>query len=90
MGVPLCYRKSCLVCVLDFSICEVLFVFLNSLHKRDATLLSVGFTVMLIQPPFSPSEVDPFVGFMDSDNVPHVIICNVVSVFDLQIGQDFC
>ena len=63
---------------------------MNSLHKRGFTLLAVGFTVMVIYPPFAPSEVDPFVGCVDGENVPHVIIRDFVSVFYLHIGQNIC
>ena len=51
------------------------------MHERDVTILSVGFTVMIIYPHFSTLEIDPFVGCMDVENIPHVIICDVVFVF---------
>ena len=39
----------------------------TSLHERDVRLIAVGFTVMIIYPSFYPLEMDPFVGYMDSE-----------------------
>ena len=81
--------RSCLFYVLDSPICEVLFILLISLHKYDVTFLSIGFVVMIVQTPFDYLEVNPFVGYVDGENVPHIIVCDVVTVVDLRIGQDF-
>ena len=79
----------CLLCFLDFPFCEALF-FLNSYHKRDITLLSVGFAFVIVQSTFAPSKMDPFVGYMDGENIPNVIVRDIVPVLDLCIGQDVC
>ena len=60
---------------------EASFVFLNSVHERDIILLAVGFTVMILYPPFVLSKMDMFIGCMDGENVPNVIVCDVVFVF---------
>ena len=53
-------------------------------------LLSVRFAVMILLPPFASPKVNPFVGCMDSENVPHVIVRDVMPVLDLHTGQDVC
>ena len=63
---------------------------MNNVHKHDVTLLAVGFTLMIVYPPFYTLEMDPFGGCMHGENVPHVIVCDVVSVFYLHIGQNIC
>ena len=45
---------------------------------------------MIFHPPLAYLEVNPFVGFLDDEKVPHVIVCDVVPVLDLCIGQDIC
>ena len=46
-------------------------------------LFSVRFAVMILLPPFATPKVNTFVGCMDSENVPHVIVRDVVPVLDL-------
>ena len=60
------------------------------MNERDITLLAVGFIVMMVNPPFASSKTDPFVGCMDGENPPHVIVCDVVFVFYLRIIQNIC
>ena len=60
------------------------------MHEGDVTLLDVGFTVMIVYPPFASSKMDPFVGCIDGENVPHAIVCDVVFVFYLRIRQNIC
>ena len=48
--------------------------------KCDVTLIAVRFVVMIVQPPFSSLEVNPFVGCVNGEDVPHVIVRDVVSV----------
>ena len=60
------------------------------MHERDVTLLAVRFTVMIVYSHFDLLEMDPFVGCMDSENNPHVIVCYVVFVFYLCTGKNIC
>ena len=60
------------------------------MHEHDVMLLAVGFKDVIIYPPFAPLVMDPFLGCMDSENIPHVIICDVVFAFYLCIGKNFC
>ena len=60
------------------------------MHECDVTLLPVRFAVMMVQPPFASSEMYPLVGCMDGENVPHVIVCDVVLASHLRIRQNIC
>ena len=60
-------------------------MFFDSVHECDSTLLAVRFSVMIVYPPFASSEMDPFVGCMDGENIPHVIVYDIVIVFHLRI-----
>ena len=63
---------------------------MNIFNKRDTTLLSIGFAVVIVQSPFVHSKMDPFVGYMNGGNIPNVIVRDVVPVLELCIGQDVC
>ena len=63
-------------------------MFFNSVYECDVTLLAVRFAVMIAYPPFASSELDTFLGCTDGENVPHVIVCDVVLVSHLRIRQN--
>ena len=88
MGVPPCCTQILPFPRPGFLAFEASFVFLTSVHERDITLLAVGFIVMIVYPLFAPSKMDPFIGCMDGKNVPHIIVCDVVFVFYLRMGQN--
>ena len=92
-GCPTIHHIVCgsrLFCAPYLSIFEALFIFFNGLNERDVTLLAVGFIVMIVYPPFYSTNIDLFVGCMDGENFPHVIVCDVVFVFYLRIRQNIC
>ena len=56
----------------------------------DVTHLAVRFAVTIVHPHFASSEMDPFVGCVDGENVLYVTVSNVVLVFHLRIRQNIC
>ena len=58
------------------------------MHERDVTILSVLFDVTIIQPQFSSSEVNPFIGYADGENFHCGIVSYVVPFLDLCIVKD--
>ena len=60
------------------------------MQECDVTLLAVRFSVMIVQPFVPSSEMYPFVGCMDGENVLYVIVCDVVLVSHLRIRQNIC
>ena len=75
---------------MDFRFVKPLFIFFNSVHECDVTPLDLRFAVMIVHYPFASSEMDPFVGGMDGENVLHVIVCDVVIVSHLCIRYNIC
>ena len=60
------------------------------MHECDVTLLAVRFAVMIVQPPFTYSEMDLFVGYMVGENFLYVIVCDDVLVSNLRMRQNIC
>ena len=58
------------------------------MHECDVTLLAVRFAVMIVHPPFASSEMDPFVGIMEGENVLHIIVCDFALVSHLWIRHN--
>ena len=58
------------------------------MQKCGVTLLAFRFEVMIVQRPFASSEIDPFVGCIDGENILHIIVCDVVLVSHICIRQN--
>ena len=59
----------------------------NIIYERDITFLYIRVAVVVVQYPLSPSKMNPFMGCVDGENPPYVIICGVVLVPDLRIRK---